>query len=228
MKKIFFVFIFSVFMGVFSTNAQYQNNYISVSGIIMNIPHPDKEFMEVGVDNHIVFKDFVPEDNILQLMFIDNNSYIKLNNNDTFSLSAKRYMIIEDNISIDSTTYNKDEFSELRDLVIGKNIINQKQIEDSIISAIKFAKNNIATIENMEPITLGGIYSSENAIGSLMLTFTIEDSKVLTKLVSVSYLRIKEKLIYAYIFTSYYDKQDINWITNLSESWAKAIIEVNK
>ena len=215
-------------MGIFSTNAQYQNNYISVSGIIMNIPHPDKEFMEVGVDNHIVFKDFVPDDNILQLMFIDNDSYIKLNNNDTFSLSAKRYMIIEDNISIDSTTYNKDEFNELRETIIGKNICNQKQIEDSIISAIQFAKKNIATIENMEPITLGGIYSTENAIGSLMLTFTNEDSEVLTKLVSVNYLRIKEKLIFAYIFTSYNDKQDINWITNLSESWAKAIIEVNK
>lgn len=86
-----------------------------------------------------------------------------------------------------------------------------------------------------KPISLGALFSLPNAAGfgtilkvsasNSVPSPAVESSS--TKALSVLFVRLKNRVVFAYIFADYENRETASWIRQASEDWCKAMLAVN-
>jgi hypothetical protein len=88
-----------------------------------------------------------------------------------------------------------------------------------------------------QPVSLGCIFSTPDSAGfgtilqvqaSASGASKPEAESTITKALSVLYVRARNRVLFAYIFADYRNKDTILWLRKASEDWANEILDSNK
>lgn len=100
------------------------------------------------------------------------------------------------------------------------------QVEE-ITKKIKAANPNAADIQMDKPLMLGTFFSKPNAQGFGMMMPVTVNNKTTNNICGALILRVKDRLLAAYIYTPYKDESSVRWVRETSEKWADAILQAN-
>ena len=104
----------------------------------------------------------------------------------------------------------------------------EESVNEKITNLINKKLDESVSNEANEPKTLGKIKDTKESFGVLMTLKVNSNIRTMNLLSSVNLLRIRNKLISANIYCNFDDIAKIKWITDFSETWAKAILDANK
>ena len=228
MKKIVFVFLMVIVFGGLHVSAQQNITVVDVGGVNINIPTPSKEYIEVGNNLRDTLSSIVRDTDKLLCFYVESPEYKKYVNNSHDSLNMDKYIFIYS--SIQSI---RNDFSENRILMFNKNIIetNISVVKNGVDSLNKILvdSNLLVSYNNYNSIHTKGIfYHIKDAGGEFKYAIENRFSKNYKSLSTFNSIIVKKKLLYFEVYCEYKDYESIKWITETSESWAKAILDANK
>jgi hypothetical protein len=79
-----------------------------------------------------------------------------------------------------------------------------------------------------KPVSLGVLFSKPDATAFGTVLRVSAGSASITKVLSLIYMRAKNRVVYAYFFADYQDQGSISELRRTSERWANAILESNR
>jgi len=79
-----------------------------------------------------------------------------------------------------------------------------------------------------KPTQLGTMFSKPNASGFAMLMPMAVNDKTVTLVAATLAVRVRNRILFAYLYTQYKDKASVDWITKTSESWVDSILKSNE
>lgn len=79
-----------------------------------------------------------------------------------------------------------------------------------------------------KPTQLGTLFSKPNASGFAMLMPMALNDKTVTLVAATLAVRVRNRVLFGYLYTQYKDKTSVDWITKTSESWVDAILKSNE
>lgn len=201
---------------------------LNIGGTKILVPCPEG-FVEVGPAKR-VFPSEAPN-NLL-------GWFIRTNDQSGFEAGTidvlRRYMQIQ--ISKDAVYHQitPTEFSEVATAVSGQ----QDEIYRSAMTDVnkllkKMASDNpdLSGLRIDQPKALGTFLKTNNAVGFLMLmTLTVpggDTPKQVPMLAATTLLRVREKLLFQYVYAAADDKKAVDWVKETSRTWARAIEKAN-
>ena len=228
MKKTFTLIITIFILCTNSAFNQNSNTVVTMGGVNITIPSANNTYKEVGESQRELFNSFVPETNSLLCVFLDTNDYSYLLKGANENVVMETYMLVEFGKQVESMDCSAKDFLEVKDGVVStlKNDLDAIKAEANKI--LNEQKENIGDVEVGTPKTLGKIYEINDAFGSLMSIDYKTDTKVKKMLCSVNFLRLKNRLVYIYIYSKFNNIDNVKYINEISKSWAKLLLEQNK
>jgi len=201
-----------------------------VGGTPLVIPPPTNDMVEMGQDYRVVMDVFVPEQNRLVAAFVTPNdlAIIKsggkampsqyalvevLRRGEFMDLSAKDYKDMADTL--------EQQFGAVLSTAI-------KEGEDELNRRIKEQNLDDAKISLDKPVQLGGFFSKTDAYGTGII-MPVTTNGVTTKVVAgIIFLRVKNRLLFVYLYSVYKDQGTVIWMRKTTENWADAILKANE
>lgn len=201
-----------------------------IGGTPIVIPPPTNEMVEMGQDYRVVMDVFVPEQNRLIAAFVLPNdlAIIKsggkavptryalvevLRRGEFMDLSAKDYKDMADSL--------EQQFGAVLDTAV-------KEGEDELNRRIKAENLDDTKISLDKPVQLGGFFSKTDAYGTGII-MPVTTNGVTTKVVAgIIFLRVKNRLLFAYLYSVYKDQETVVWMRKTTETWADAILKANQ
>ena len=215
-------------LGGFHISAQNKITIVDIGGVKINIPSPNKHFIEVGEEQRPIFADFVLESSNMLCVFLDTNDIIKMLNGKTEDLKLDKFIVVQIDKDEVERDYNEDDFIEIKNNTLESITSDLKEINEKGNNILNKKLDESVSNEANEPKTLGKIKDTKESFGVLMTLKVNSNIRTMNLLSSVNLLRIRNKLISANIYCNFDDIAKIKWITDFSETWAKAILDANK
>jgi len=91
------------------------------------------------------------------------------------------------------------------------------------LDSLNLDKVNITT-----PLELGAFFSKPNTYSFGMIVKYSDSGKSWTTVISTTYIRVRERLLFAYVTATYKDNETIAMVRKVSEDWADAILAANQ
>jgi hypothetical protein len=203
-------------------------------GVSVSIPAPLKNMVEVRPANRAAMERLVPSFNRMITGFAPYKDQLRIAAGDN---SAPLIAMVTVSRQSESKVVGREDFEQIVDSVA-------KSFNETVDSD---AKNNQAEFDQRmksldldhvkvtadKPLRLGNLFSHPNAAGFATLIeasgsgASPDMAASSKKLVSVLYMRVKSRVLFAYIFADYKDKDTILWLRNASEGWANEIFKAN-
>ncbi|MBU1087768.1 MAG: hypothetical protein KKD05_09680 [Candidatus Omnitrophica bacterium] len=220
-----------VLITVLSANAQTENKLDSfkAGGTLINIPAPNAELVEVGYDVREQMEIFVPGSNRLLAGYMrasDIPLFVKGDEN--FVLD--QYASIQVPRQGEYQDCAESDFKELVDYVKGSFSDDiDKIIQDSEAEFNQRMESmNLDKVSIDKPIQLGTLFSKPDAYSMGMISTYSNGTKSWTLIIVTTFIRVRERLLFVYLFSSYNNEQDIAPVRAKAEQWADAILAANK
>lgn len=198
-------------------------------GSSIAIPAPWHAMVELGPNNRKRMDQFVPPSNRLIAAFVPSEDLDRIVSGD--KKTPSRITIVAVSREYELTEVNKDNFKLVVDGVA-------KQFDTTVDSYIKedqqefdqrlksLGLDNVKITFN-KPISLGSLFYKENAAGFGTILQVSANGVVSTKALSVLYVCVKNRVLYAYVFADYKDSETARWLRKASEDWADEILKAN-
>jgi len=200
-------------------------------GVPVVIPPPDKEFVEVGSDKRDFFEYMVPSHNRLLCAFVPADFLPRLKNS---ASGMGQYMLVELSRKLDEK--NTEVTSASFELVVlgmkqqlgDSSTLNQTvQTASQEVSSKLKKLNQSKDISIDKPAPLGTLFQTSDAYAFAMLA-SVSSGGVTTRAINASVLlRVRERLIFAYIYGSTDDEDSLKWIEKTAEQWVNEILTAN-
>ncbi len=228
MKKIVFVFLFLFVFGASYTSAQKYITSKSSNVLVDKMPYPDTSYYGNFFTLKMHYKQFIPENCDVDCIFLDSidNSIFELKEYD--NIKFNRFMVLGYKKNEIRPNWHLKDFNKFKGIktdTLKYNYYKDIDTTDFIIglkkSKLKLNKFNV--IKN-----LCKVYDLDTAFGILSYKLEGTETKSAIKLCITSYIKIKKKGIITMVFATYNRKEDLIWLKETSESWSKAIIEINR
>lgn len=87
---------------------------------------------------------------------------------------------------------------------------------------------DIKRIQVGQTESLGGVFKKDDAAGFAMLMALKQGDQSTTMAAGIALLRVKQRLVFAYLFRKYESPDTIGWVRKNLEAWADAILTRNK
>jgi hypothetical protein len=235
MKKFFFsLVLISLIVQCMAQNPIIRNltpQSFKAGGVSIKIPVPDTSFVEVGYDNRVSMEILVPENNRLICAFVLNDDLpvlFKDGNDHTMS----RYAMVE----VPRRGENLDcETNDFKQVVDGAkesfgNAINSvtKESEDEFNRRMKSLDLADMQVKMDQPTQLGCFFSKQDIIGLGMLMGYETGGSIVKMGVTVILMRVKNRLLYVYLYAEYKNDNTITWLRKMGEKWGDQILKANK
>jgi hypothetical protein len=94
--------------------------------------------------------------------------------------------------------------------------------------AVRLKALGAKPIEIGKPEMLGGIFEKTDAFGYAMLSAYKQEERSVTMIVGMAFLRVKQRLIFVYLYRRYESSDSATLIRRELETWADAILAKNK
>lgn len=198
----------------------------NVGSKIIDFTLPDSNYLEVSSRFKSLFDIFIPKQNRLICGFLTKSDVQEITDNKTPKLDS--YIVVEvgrpyENLDCQPKDYQtilssmgdlSTKFSSLKDGAL--NEFNEK-----------LKTLNIQEVQLNNPVNLEVIFSKEdaNAIGMILKVQQGEVTK--TYMCSVLLMRLKEKLLFVYIFKKYLDQNTVKEVISLTDKYASSLLRAN-
>jgi hypothetical protein len=200
-------------------------------GIPVVVPPPNKEFVEVGSDKRGFFEFMVPSRNRLLCAFVPTDFLPRLKNPAT---GLGQYMLVEVSRKLDE----KD--IEVTPVGFEKIVISMKQelgdsssLNQTVASTSKEIGSKLKQLGQSKdisidkPAPLGTLFQTSDSYAFAMLAAVLS-GEVTTRSINASVLlRVRDRLIFAYIIGSGDDEKSLQWTEKTTEQWANEILTAN-
>ncbi len=228
MKKLVLIIIFGVLLISIKTFGQSNYTTVKVDGISIKIPMPSKNYYKILTDKNNIFKSYIPDGNKLLVAYVDSIDNNIIANGTPDKASLKKCMFVQSNKPYENISISEKQLKEIRIENFGRAKYVLQQLLDSNTYYIeKYRKNNSGIFTETSK-NIGVIYENKNAFGLLVSIVENDGTKYQFSTCIAGYVKVKNRLIFTFVFTDYNYNSDIIWASNVSERWAKAIIDANK
>jgi len=198
-------------------------------GVSLVLPAPPGDFIEVGDKlRSMVFELLVPSYNRLLTAYappskIDMIGKVK-------DPGLDRYGMVEVVRQAEYNDFTADAFEQVvkaLDTSVGK--VAAEQIGEAMDEInLRLKQLGGKSIEAGHPEMLGGFFREVDAAGYGMLTADKQEEKTLTMATGMAAVRVKQRLIFAYIFRKYESPETVALVSKDLGSWVDSILAKNK
>jgi hypothetical protein len=199
-------------------------------GTPIAIPPPASNLVETGEDNRAVMEVFVPDQNRLLAAFVlpGDLPRLKSGGDDIFS----KYSLVEVPRQGESMDLSAKDFKDLADSV-GQQFSavldsSTKDVEEELNRRMKTLNLDDPKISFDKPVQLGSFFSKQDAYGLGMIMPVSSKGSTTTMVGGIILLRVKNRMLFAYLYATYKDQETVRWVRKTSEGWADAILAANK
>lgn len=223
-----------VILFVFSYRAQSQtgetgkHQSFQVGGNSISLPSPGKNFVEIGYAYRGKMEVFVPSVNHLICAFIQKEDLQRLEKGE--EVDMKFYALVEILKDVESIDCNQSDFIEMvngaKNEFGGQAKSSFKDCEEELNQRMKSL--NLDSIQLSAPVQLGSFFSKSDAYGFGMVFEMKQAEKSLMMAGCSILIRVKQRLLYAYLYARFKDTETVKWLGYTSEKWADAILKANK
>ncbi|MFH1063178.1 MAG: hypothetical protein V1747_09905 [Candidatus Omnitrophota bacterium] len=209
--------------------AEQKIEAFKAGGTLINIPLPGTNLVEVGYDVREQMEVFVPPSNRLLCGYMQPSDIpLFMKGEENFVLSQYASIQIARQGEYQDCTI--DNFNELVDYV--KNSLGDEldsiieESEDTLNSRMK--SMDLTNISIDKPVQLGTLFSKTDAYSMGMISTYSDGKKSWTLVIATTFVRVRERLLFVYVFNTYENEETITMVRRLAEHWADAILAANK
>lgn len=200
-------------------------------GVPVVIPPPAKEFVEVGSDKRDFFESMVPSRNRLLCAFVPADLLPRLKNP---ASGMGQYMLVElsrkldeKNTEVTSASFEKVVLGMKQQFADSSTLNQTVQTTSEEISSKLKQLDQSKDVSIGKPVPLGTLFQTSDAYASAMLA-PVSSGGVTMRAINASVLlRVRDRLIFAYIYGSSDDENSLKWIEKMAEQWANEILTAN-
>jgi len=216
-------------------HADTQNFQVGVGGTIIDIqaPHKFHEVTSLFPEFERFFKTITPQTNRLLGALISEEDLQRANENQEPKLN--RYMMLQVAYQMENKSVSSAEFQDLTSTI--------KKLQKTLLQKIKDktadeVTNNFSEeykipvdIKIGEPVPLGTFVEQSDAygFGNLMrYKVSLGEKEIEYDMVTgISFLRVKSRVLFAYVYCLYESEKDINWAKSKSIEWIDSMLKLN-
>jgi hypothetical protein len=195
------------------------------------IPPPTSDLAEIGSDYRVLLEPLAPDSNRLIAAFVlpDEAAAMRAGSS---SGGLKQYALVEMPRRAEFATITPDLFKQVEDAMAAQfgadlNASLQDQ-QDALNRRLKALNGDAATVSLDKPVQLGALFSKPDAcaFGAIM-PISVKGATV-KMAAGIVVLRVRDRVIFAFLYTDYKDESAVAWVHKTSEDWADAILSANK
>jgi hypothetical protein len=203
----------------------------TAGGAPVVIPPPEKEFVEVGADKRDFFQYMVPSRNRLLCAFVPADFLPSLKNP---AGGMGQYMLVEvsrrldeKNAEVTSATF-EEVVSGMKQQFADSSSLNQTAQESSEEVSSKLKQlHQSKEVSIGKPTPLGNLFQASDAYAGAILA-PVSSGGVTSQAINATLLlRVRNRLIFAYIYGSTDDENSLKWIEKVAQQWANEILAAN-
>jgi hypothetical protein len=200
-------------------------------GTAIAIPSPASELAEVGEGNRKTMNVFVPEVNRLLAAFLLTDDLKRLTGG-SIKPPITKYALVEVPRRGENVDIAADKFKEMADRA-------KKEMEDVIESAsekageelsrrMKSLDQQVAAITIGKRVKIGTFFSKEDAYGFGFVSPISSGGSTVKMGVAVVLVRVKNRLLFLYLYAEYKNQETAKWLQKTAEQWADATLKANR
>ncbi len=206
------------------------NGVVRAGQVSFVMPSPSPDLVEMGPDLRVLMEIATPNTNRLVAAFISPDELAKLPGGLTGA--PQRYALVEvlrraEFVDVDEATFKQVVDAMSTQLANGEAQSTMVKQQDRINEKIDDLglKSGKVTID--KPVQLGSIFSNANSYGFCMLEPMASNGKTENMVNGVALVRVKNRLLYVYVYAKYEDKSTVDWVLKTTQAWADAILKQN-
>jgi len=200
-----------------------------VGTVPIQFPVPGEGFVNVGSDGLKQLEINVPNSNRLLCAFLTSDDNARLVSPDQTPV-MDRYMMVEVSKDSENSDTSDEEFKKLSDVMRNQfsDVADKvtKPMNDELNEKLK--KLNSSEVKIDKPMPLGNFFSHPNAEGFGMVIDYTESTGIRRVAMVAAFLKIRNRLVYVYVYSLYKDPTTIDWLKQKSESWCMSILAANE
>lgn len=203
---------------------------VKAGGVVLIVPAPVSDFVESGDKLRTTFFELlVPSSNRLLSAYLPEQKFAELNAGKA-SGGLEVYAMLEAPRRAEYSDCTPQAFEQvLKSVGPTMGGFDAKKLQD-LQDEMNIRLKSLATkpIELGHPEMLGGIFQKSDAAGFAMLTASKEGEHSVTMAGGFAVLRVKQRLIFAYLYRRYESPDTVGWLRKSLEAWCDAILASNK
>jgi hypothetical protein len=194
--------------------------------VSVSIPSPTPELIEMGPDLRVLMEPLAPAKLRLVAAFIPSDNLAKLPGPSSATLT--KYALVEVPRAAEFLDVDEASFKTVVDGMSQQ--FSSGNLQSTMQTAIDrhFADLGAGKLTVDKPTQLGTMFSKQNASGFAMLMPMAVNDKSVTLVAATLVVRVRNRLLFAYLYTQYEDKASVDWVTKTSELWADSILKSNE
>jgi hypothetical protein len=200
-------------------------------GVPVIIPPPDKEFVEVGSDKRDFFEYMAPSTNRLLCAFVPADFLPRLRGP---ASGMGRYMLVElsrkldeKNTEVTSASFEQIVLGMKQQFADSSTLDRTAQTTSEEISRKLKQLDQSKDVSIGKPAALGTLFQISDAYAFAMLASVSSAGVTVRAINATVLLRVRDRLIFAYIYGSADDENSLKWIEKTAEQWANEILTAN-
>jgi hypothetical protein len=200
---------------------------VRAGGIELTLPGPGSDFAEAGDRLRTTFFELLaPSNNRLLTAYVPEKTLVDLNAGKSRELDI--YSMVEVPRRAEYADLTPQGFEQVlkgMEPSMGTFELNVGEFQQEMNTRLKSLDTR--PIEIGHPEMLGGIFRKSNAAGFAMLLAVKQDDRKDTMAAGMAVLRVKQRLVFAYLYRKYVSPDTLSWVRKNLEAWCDAILAKN-
>ncbi len=203
---------------------------VKAGGVLLTLPGPNTDFIESGDKlRTTLFELLVPSTNRLLSAYLPPQAISDLSAGKTAG-ATDLYAMAQVPRRAEYADCTPQAFAQILKSLepsMGKLLAdNVGQVEEEMNARLK--SFDIGRIEIGHPEMLGGVFQKNDASGYAMLMAIKQGDRTTTMAGGFAVLRVRQRLVFAYLYRKYESPDTISWLNKNLEAWSDAILSKNK
>lgn len=201
---------------------------VRAGGIELTLPGPGSDFAEAGDKLRTTFFELLaPSNNRLLTAYVQEKTLANVNAGKPLVLDI--YSMVEVPRRAEYTDVTPQAFEQVlkgMEPSMGKFELKAGYFQREMNARLKSL--GTGPIEIGHPEMLGGIFRKDNAAGYAMLLAVKQgDDRSNTMAGGMAVIRIRQRLVFAYLYRKYESPDTVSWVSKNLEVWCDAILAKN-
>lgn len=228
MKKIVFVIIIAILYGALDVSAQKDYATVVYNNLTCKLPIPYTGFKTIPGDFKPDFDSLRPTDGMTYYYYLDVYDYNEYTEADEPEYKFEKFMSIGFKLDGKTKAWQINDFNSYMKSLSDSLNTDLTQIMDSVKSYYSIPKGKLLYSDLDKPKKLGCLYKMKDAFGIISAEYSVSEINPVKMMCVVNHVIFKRKICYAIMYCIYSSPEDIRWLKDASEAWAKRILELNK
>ena len=204
---------------------------VTLNGQSVSLPAPYgfQEVSNFSAETQALGKRLTPKINKLLTLYLPSAEVAKLNSGK--SASWDRYLMIQIEQQVTTTTMESDEFQRIKNLmeVQQQTLLNQIKIDiTQVLDHLDQDNYHPIDIPIGTSIPLGMFSESNSHLSMLSLNrYPAPDRGTYYVIASTNLIHMNANLFFAYVYSTYNSNSDMEWVKNTSIQWVDTLKSAN-